>query len=164
MFAFWIWILAILLVSSRHDVTRKFNALRLGASAQRRSRSFKLVINYDRSRNDADRQNRFIFRINCSHSKINDDDSHTCIRSCASLRAYLAFCFSTWRMRSLRKHSEDGTRFETATLTGLIAGEWQFNNIHRTMRLIFWLVYPYRVCFGFAGPSSKPEAHFATFH
>ncbi len=26
-------------------------------------------------------------------------------------------------MRSLRKHSEGGTRFKTATLTGLIAGE-----------------------------------------
>ncbi len=40
---------------------------------------------------------------------------------------------STWRMPSLRKHSESGTRFETATLIGLIADEWQFNYIQWTM-------------------------------
>ncbi len=44
---------------------------------------------------------------------------------------------STWRMPSLRKHSEGGTRFETATLIGLIADEWQFNYIQWTMRLEF---------------------------
>ncbi len=52
----------------------------------------KLVNN--RSRNDADRQNKFTFRIHCSHSKINDDNSHDCIRSCASLRAYLYFALA----------------------------------------------------------------------
>ncbi len=39
--------------------------------------------------------------------------------------------------RSLRKHSEGGTSFETATLIGLIADEWQLNYTQWTMRLEF---------------------------
>ncbi len=66
------------------------------------------------------------------------------------------------KMHSLRKHSEGGACFETATLIGLIADEWQFNYIQWTMRLVFLLVLTgglaYRGCYGYGGPSSKPEA------
>ncbi len=57
---------------------------------------------------------------------------------------------STWRMRSLRKYPEGGTRFETATLIGLIADQWQFSYIQLTMRLVFLSILTgglaYRVC------------------
>ncbi len=36
----------------------------------------------------ADRQKKFIFRIHCNHSKIDDDNSHTFIRNC-TLRHWL---------------------------------------------------------------------------
>ncbi len=116
----------------------------------------KAAVN-DLSRNDADRQSKFIFRIHCNHSKIDDNNSHTCIRSCTSLRA---FCF-TVPMCSFRKLSEGGTFFETATLSGLIADEWQFNNIQLSMRLVFLPVLTgglaYRGCYGYGGPPQSPR-------
>ncbi len=79
----------------------------------------------------------FIFKIYCNHSKIDDNNSHTCIRSYFFACLLHRIVRSTWKMCSLRKHSEGGTRFETATLIGLIADEWQFNYIQWTMRLEF---------------------------
>ncbi len=59
-----------------------------------------------------DQQSKFIFRIDCNHSKIDNIISHTCIRSYTSLRGCLTLLHrSTWRMRSLRKYPEGGTRF-----------------------------------------------------
>ncbi len=83
--------------------------------------------------------------------------THTCIRSCTSLRAYLAFA---WRMRSLRKHSEGGTSFETATLIGLIAGEWYpMNNEDSILLPVLTGGLAYKGCYSYGGPSSKPRPY-----
>ncbi len=58
---------------------------------------------------DADQQNKFIFRIHCNHSKIDDNNSHACISSYTSFE-HLKYVFVT--------QTEGGTRFETATLIG----------------------------------------------
>ncbi len=69
-------------------------------------------------------RNNFIFIIHCNHSKKDDNNSHTCIRSYTSLPVYLVFCIAYFAAPEecvLYATFRGGTRFETATLIGLIA-------------------------------------------
>ncbi len=90
------------------------------ANSKRRicARQWQLVINQWMIFPDADQQNKFIFRIHCNHSKIDDNNSHTCISSYTSLRAYLTVCMhgSQHLKYVFVTQREGGTRFETATL------------------------------------------------
>ncbi len=113
----------------------------------------------DLSRNDADINGTSLYleHIAITPKQMMTLTTHTCIRSCTSLRAYLAFA---WRMRSLRKHSEGGTRFETATLIGLIAGEWYpMNNEDSILLPVLTGGLAYRGCYSYGGPSSKPRPY-----
>ncbi len=68
------------------------------ANSKRRvcARQRQLVINQWVIFPDADQHNKFIFGIHCNNSKIEDNNSHTCISSYTYLRAYLTVCIASF--------------------------------------------------------------------